>query len=148
MGWHQPRSSVCLECIIVEADVPVDKVYLCYELHDPAGLSRHLGLHEDNIRGCWEIVKNKVYRWVLADLNRALVWTGQEEFFVHVWCKSGRHRSVATALIIEAVPQMAGVETSVIHGAQSGWRLRVCSYLSGASFREGGPLLASISQWR
>ncbi len=73
-------------------------------LHDPEGLSEHLGVHPENIRQVVSnpALKSEVFRQVLVFLRR-LQRREEDEVFVAFYCKSGRHRSVACSCIFERI---------------------------------------------
>lgn len=98
-------------------------------LHDPAEHTSHLGFCDMVCESCWRVDK-EWWRVTAAKVAAALAQPGhpRREIHLHFWCKSGRHRSVASAMIFAgAIAGMEGFRVHrMCHHGQFWWQFVPC----------------------
>ena len=120
-----PLPDSLFEAFLGEARITPDLVVNCTSLDDPAKteLSRHLGLSIDIQERIWELHPD-FWQDHLAKLKVAL--RGKKDNLIYVFCRSGKHRSVAIVEISKQVLQLAGFRVKAIHEAEWWWRFVRC----------------------
>ena len=117
-------------------------------LHDPAPTTRHPGVHPKVASSC---ISHGRFRAIAAGIVSEICGRPDESLCVVTLCKSGRHRSVATALVLEHSLRDLGYSTcppGVVHLCKHSWckttcggRCEECTYATQGAHEAMGDVL-------
>ena len=130
VGLQQPIPTRVFENFLEEAKLPVSYVLNCTVMHDPFKDSTHIGFSPNIMRGVF--VENqgfwkrhfKALKHLVLPKRVGTKRVGR--LVIALFCKSGKHRSVAATRILAHVLQASSIATETEHVCTWWWKFTPC----------------------